>query len=320
MKAFQYATALSPAAARELVADNGAYLAGGNDLLAMMKEYLADPKTLVNIKSLPGMNKIESGSKQWTIGALTTVAEIEDHPGIAKTFPGLQQAAAEVGSRQIRNVASVGGNLAQHSRCWYFRHRDVLCLKKGGDMCYARHGESKYHSLFTGNTCISPTPSNLAIAFGALGATVVVLRDGKEMPMSIPDLYAKAWDEPTAHHSLLQGDLILRVEIPAQHRRSAYIQVSEKSVFDWALVSCAAAAKVDGGKLGDVSVFLGQVSNVPYQVKAANDFLEGKTVDDATAAKAADLILEKAHVQAHNGYKVAIVRALVRRTLALLTA
>jgi xanthine dehydrogenase YagS FAD-binding subunit len=147
-----------------------------------------------------------------------------------------------------------------------------------------------------------------------------VLRDSKEMPMSIPDLYAKAWDEPTAHHSLQQGDLILRVEIPAQQRRSAYIQVSEKSVFDWALVSCAAAAKVDGGKLSDVSIFLGQVSNVPYQVKAANDFLEGKNVDDATAAKAADLILEKAHVQTHNGYKVGLVRALVRRTLAQLIA
>jgi xanthine dehydrogenase YagS FAD-binding subunit len=320
MKAFQYATALSPATARELIGDNGAYYAGGNDLLALMKEYLVDPKTLVNIKSLPGMSKIESGSKHWAIGALTTVAEIEDHSGIAKTFPGLQQAAAEVGSRQIRNVASVGGNLAQHSRCWYFRHRDVLCLKKGGDMCYARHGESKYHSLFTGNTCISPTPSNLAIAFGALNATVIVLRDGKEMPMSIPELYAKAWDEPTAHHSLQQGDLILRVEIPSQQRRSAYIQVSEKSVFDWALVSCAAAAKVDGGKLSEVSIFLGQVSNVPYQVKAANDFLEGKAVDDATAAKAADLILEKAHVQTHNGYKVGLVRALVRRTLAQLTA
>jgi len=320
MKSFQYATALSPASARELAGEDGAYLAGGNDLLAMMKEYLAEPKTLVNIKSLPGMSKIESGSKHWTIGALVTVAELEDHHGIAKTFPGLQQAAAEVGSRQIRNVATVGGNLAQHSRCWYFRHRDVLCLKKGGDMCYARHGENKYHSLFTGNTCISPVPSNLAIIFGALGATVVVLRDGKEMPMSIAELYAKAWDNPTSHNSLEQGDLILRVEIPVQGRRSAYLQLSEKSVFDWALVSCAAAAKVDGSKLSDVSIFLGQVSNVPYQVKAANDFLEGKSMDDAAAAKAADLILEKAHVQAHNGYKVPIVRALVRRTLAQLTA
>src|SRR5262249_12995467 len=129
-----------------------------------------------------------------------------------------------------------------------------------------------------------------------------------------------AWDEPTAHNSLQKGDLILRVEVPVQQRRSAYIQMSEKAVFDWALVSCAASANVSGNKLGNVSIFLGQVSNVPYEVKAANEFLEGKTLDDESAGKAADLILEKAHVQAHNGYKVPIVRALVRRTLAQLIA
>lgn len=320
MKSFQYAHALSPASARELAGDDGAYLAGGNDLLAMMKEYLTEPKTLVNIKSLPGLNKIESGSKVWTIGALVTVAELEDHPGIAKTFPGIQQAAAEVGSRQIRNVATVGGNLAQHSRCWYFRHRDVLCLKKGGDMCYARHGENKYHSLFTGNTCISPVVSNLSITFGALDATVIVLRDGKEVRLGIPELYQRAWDNPTSHNSLEPGDLILKVELPVQDRRSAYLQMSEKSVFDWALVSVAAAAKVNGGKLSNVKVFLGAVSNVPYQAKAANDFLEGKTPDEETVNKAADLILAKAKVQAHNGYKLPIVRALMGRALKQIAA
>jgi xanthine dehydrogenase YagS FAD-binding subunit len=322
MKAFQYATALSPASARELVGDDGAYLAGGNDLLNLMKEYLLEPKTLVNIKALPGTNKIESGDKAWTIGCNVTVAELEDHAGINKTFPGIQQAAAEVGSRQIRNVASVGGNLAQHSRCWYFRHRDTLCLKKGGDMCYARHGENKYHSLFTGNTCISPVVSNLAVAFAALDATVVVLRGGKETPMTIPELYARAWDNPTAHNSLDPGDLILKVEVPVQNRRSCYQQISEKENFDWALVSCAAAAKVDGKKLSQVKIALGAVSPVPYQVKAANDFLEGKTLDDAAASKAADLILDKdkTHVFEHNGYKIPIIRALVRRTLTQLIA
>src|ERR1051325_6463862 len=207
MKALQYATALPPASARDLVGEDGAYLAGGNDLLNLMKEYLTEPKTLVYIKALPGSNKIESSASAWTIGTNVTVAEIEDHDGIGKTFPGLQQAAAEVGSRQIRNVATVGGNLAQHSRCWYFRHRDTLCLKKGGDMCYARHGENKYHSLFTGNTCISPVVSNLSVVLAALDATVVINRDGKEARLTIPEFYAKAWENPTAHNSLNPGDL-----------------------------------------------------------------------------------------------------------------
>ncbi|HEX9046751.1 MAG TPA: FAD binding domain-containing protein, partial [Verrucomicrobiae bacterium] len=174
MKPFQYATAHSTESARELAGKSGAYLAGGNDLLGLMKEYLASPDTLVNIKSLPGLDKIERGSKTWTIGALVTVAQIENDEHVQKTFPGLHEAAADVASPQIRNVATVGGNLAQHSRCWYFRHRDTVCLKKHGDLCYARNGENRYHSLFTGNTCISPVVSSLGTTFAALDATAVV--------------------------------------------------------------------------------------------------------------------------------------------------
>jgi xanthine dehydrogenase YagS FAD-binding subunit len=320
MKPFQYVTASSIASARHLLGDNGQYLAGGNDLLAHMKEYLLEPNVLVNIKALPGLDKIEPGQKSWSIGANVTVAELEDHAGLRQTFPGLQQAAAEVGSRQIRNVASVGGNLAQRSRCWYYRHRDVLCLKKGGDTCFARHGENKYHSLFTGNTCISPVVSNLAIALAALDATVMVQRGDKPLRLTMAEFYAKAWENPTAHNSLEPGDLILKIELPVQQRRSAYLQMSEKTEFDWALVSCAAAAKVQGGKFSQARVVLGAVSNVPYQVQAANDFLEGKALDDAVAAKVAELILEKAHAQSENGYKVPIARALIKRALVQLKA
>ena len=193
MKAFQYATARSTDSARELAGDKGAYLAGGNDLLGLLKDYLIPgPEILVNIKSLPGLDKIERGEKFWTIGSLVTVAQIEDDAEIQKTFPGLHEAASEIASPQIRNVATVGGNLAQNSRCWYFRQRDVLCLKKGGDMCYAREGDNRYHCLFTGNTCISPVVSSLGTTFAALDATAVVLRDGKETRMSMAELYHRA--------------------------------------------------------------------------------------------------------------------------------
>jgi xanthine dehydrogenase YagS FAD-binding subunit len=315
MKAFEYATALSTDSARQLVADHGAYLAGGNDLLGLLKEYLVSANILVNIKSLPGLNQIEPGSKNWTIGALVTVGQIEGHAEIKKTFPGLHEAASEVASQQIRNVATVGGNLSQHSRCWYFRHRDTVCLKKGGDLCYARNGENRYHSLFTGNDCISPVVSNLATAFTALDATAVVLRDGKETRMSLAELYQKAWENPTAHNSLNPGDLILKIEIPTARRRSAYLQASDKHAFDWALVSCAASANVVDGKLSQPRVALGCISPVPHQVQAANDFLDGKTLDDATASQAADLILKGAQPHEHNGYKVPLAHALIRRTL-----
>jgi xanthine dehydrogenase YagS FAD-binding subunit len=321
MNAFQYATATSPASARELIGDNGRYLAGGMDLLSEMKEYIANPKILVNIRGLPGLAKIEPGQLNWKIGANATIAEIEDHAELKKTFPGLQQAAADVGSRQIRNWGTVGGNLAQHSRCWYYRHRDVHCLKKGGDLCYARHGDNRFHSLFTGCTCISPVPSNLSIALCALDATVRVAdKSGKEKQMSIPELYAAAWRDPEAHNSLEPGDLILGVEVPVQQRRNAYLQMSSKSEFDWALVSCAAAAKVDGGKLSQARVVLGWVSNIPYQNEAANKFLEGKELNEDTANKAAAMILADAHAHPDNGYKIPIAQTLIRRVLLQLKA
>ena len=315
MKAFEYATAHSTDSARQLVAVKGAYLAGGNDLLGLLKEYLVSPNILVNIKSLPGLDKIERGGKIWTIGSLVTVAQIEDDAEVKKVFPGLHEAASEVASQQIRNVATVGGNLAQHSRCWYFRHRDTVCLKKNGDLCYARNGENRYHSLFTGNPCISPVVSSLATIFTSLDATAIVLRDGKETRMSMAELYQRAWENPLAHNSLNAGDLILRVEIPTTRSRSAYMQISDKHAFDWALVSCAAAAEVVDGKLKSPRVALGSISPVPHQVEAANSFLDGKILDDATASQAADLILKDAKPLEHNAYKMPMAHALIRRTL-----
>lgn len=325
MNAFQYATAHSTDSARELVGDKGAYLAGGNDLLGLLKDYLVPgPNILVNIKSLPGLNMITpphgarahmEASDVWTFGALVTVGEIERNAEIGKVFPGLRDAASEIASPQIRNVATVGGNLSQHSRCWYFRHRDTVCLKKGGDLCYARHSENRYHSLFTGTDCISPVVSSLATTFAALDATAIVLRDGKETRMSMAELYQKAFTDTTAHNSLNHGDLILRVEIPTTRSRSVYLQVSDKHAFDWALVSCAAAAEVTDGKLKSPRVALGSISPVPHQVQAANDFLDGKTLDDATATQAADLILKDAKPLEHNGYKVPLAHALIRRAL-----
>jgi xanthine dehydrogenase YagS FAD-binding subunit len=315
MKAFEYATAHSTDSARQLVADKGAYLAGGNDLLGLLKDYLVSPNILVNIKSLPGLDKLERGEKIWTIGSLVTVAQIEDDAEVKKVFPGLHEAASEVASQQIRNVATVGGNLAQHSRCWYFRHRDTVCLKKNGDLCYARNGENRYHSLFTGNPCISPVVSSLATIFTSLDATAIVLREGKETRMSMAELYQRAWENPLAHNSLNNGDLILRVEIPMARSRSAYMQVSDKHAFDWALVSCAAAAEVEDGKLKSPRVALGSISPVPHQVEAANSFLDGKNLDDATATQAADMILKDAKPLEHNAYKMPMAHALIRRTL-----
>ena len=315
MNSFEYATALSPESARQLVGDHGSYIAGGNDLLGLLKDYLVSPDILVNIKSLPGLATIEQGQDKWTLGALVKISELENSSEIQTAFPGIHDAAAEIASPQIRNVATVGGNLAQHSRCWYFRHRDTVCLKKGGNTCYARESDNRYHSLFTGNPCISPVVSSLATTLAALDATAIILRNGKETPMSMDDLYHRAWENPLAHNSLEPGDLIVRVEIHTARSRSAYMQISDKHAFDWALVSCAAAANVVNGKLDKPRVALGSISPVPHQVEAANEFLDGKTLDDNTVSQAADMILKDAKPLQQNAYKVPMAHTLVRRTL-----
>jgi xanthine dehydrogenase YagS FAD-binding subunit len=212
-------------------------------------------------------------------------------------------------------VSTVAGNLAQHSRCWYYRHRDIQCLRKGGTTCFAREGEHKYHGLFSGNWCISPLVSNLATALATLDASVVVHRRDGERRMTIAQLYAPAWEDPSAHNALGPDDMITAIEIPVAARRSAFLHMSERSDFDWALVSCAAALELDGRVVRQARIALGAVAPVPYRDERAEAFLVGKLVDETTADGAAALILEKAEPLPQNAYKVPIARALIKRAL-----
>lgn len=319
MNPFTYVSAHSAESAVDLVRDDGRFLAGGMDLLGEMKETIVAPKTLVNVKMLPGTNQIVPGDK-WTIGANVTLTLLAAHLQARRELTAVAEAAAEVGSPQIRNRATVGGNLAQHSRCWYYRHRDIRCRKKGGATCFARQGESKYHSLFSGGMCVSPCVSNLAIALAALDGRVVVQRSRKVESLTIGDLYADAWKTPSAHNSLGKSDLILRIEITPANRRSAYLQISEKADFDWALVSCAAAATISDGKLHNARVALGAIAPIPWQKDEANAFLEGKPLNPDIAEKAADILLRDASPFGDNAYKIPMAKALVRRTLMKLAA
>lgn len=320
MKPFQYATALSVESAVDMVSENGQYFAGGIDVLGQIKNGLSTPDLLVNVKELPDTGSIAVSDGKMRIGANVTLAELGRDAGVKSAFPGLAEAALEVGSPQIRNVATVGGNLAQRSRCWYFRHKDITCLKGGGETCYARVGKNRHHAIFSGNPCISPVVSNLAVMLAALDARVMVVRRGETRSMTVDELFELAWNNPLAHHSLGPRDLIVAVEIPTVAGSSAYLQVSEKSGFDWALVSCAAAAKVEDGVLTGARVVLGAVSPVPHALEEANRLLEGQRLTAELAARVADVLLDEAKPLSGNGYKVPVAKALVQRTLMRLVA
>jgi xanthine dehydrogenase YagS FAD-binding subunit len=337
MNPFQYVTASSPDEAISLIGKNGRYLGGGIDLLGEMKDYIVSPDVLVNVKgatdspSLTGItwsntptpNPDPDDVPKVRIGGSVTVVQIETDDGLKKALPGLAEAASEIGSPQIRNVASLAGNLLQHSRCWYYRQPDIVCLKRGGSTCYGQEGENKYLSLYSGCACVSPIVSNLAIILAALDAHVSVQEKAmvKQARLySMKDFYREAWANPAAHNSLKPSDFILGVDVPLNRARSAYRQVSEKREFDWALVSCAAAGNVTGGKITGARVALGAVAPVPYMVEEANQFLEGKDLTDDNAAKAADIILRDAKPLAQNGYKAPLAHALIRRTLLALNS
>jgi xanthine dehydrogenase YagS FAD-binding subunit len=314
MRNFEYARARSVHGAIQLSTPESRFLAGGIDLVGEMKEYIVNPRRVIDLKMIPDLDRIDTSTGTWTLGANVTIAEIAKNPQIIATLPGLAEAASEVGSPQIRNVATLGGNLAQHSRCWYYRHRDLRCLKRGGSTCYALEGENKYHSLFSGNPCISPVVSNLAVILAALDARVSVRRGDKNLSLSIGELYSDAWNNPLAHNSLLPGDLIVRVDVPTQKNRSTYLQVSEKGDFDWALVSCAAAGRKSADQSADISVFLGAVAPNPYRVESP--LFEGGVLSREAIESIAGSIASKATPLAHNGYKVPIAQALIRRALA----
>jgi len=319
MKAFEFVNAQSVESARDLAGKDGKYLAGGIDLLGEMKEYIVSPPRVVNIKGISAMNVVAVRSAL-VVGANVTIARLAEEPVVQKDWPALAEAASEVGSPQIRSVATVGGNLAQHSRCWYYRQRDLTCLKRGGNTCYGRDGQNKYLSIFTGNPCISPAVSNLAVALSVFDTQIMVQRQGGQKVLSVAELYQDAWNNPLAQNSLQPGDLITGISVAPFEGRSAYLQMSEKSDFDWALVSCAVSGRIEAGKISGARIALGSVAPVPLVCEEAAKSLEGKTLDEKSAADAANTALAKATPFAHNGYKVPIARALIRRALLKLIA
>jgi xanthine dehydrogenase YagS FAD-binding subunit len=276
MKAFEYATAHSTDSARQLAADNGAYLAGGNDLLGLLKDYLVSANILVNIKSLPGLDKIERGKNSGRLA--------RSSPSRKSKMTRNQKGFSRPARSRVRS------RFAANSQCRHRRRqpRAAFALlvfppsrhglpQKGGDLCYAREGDNRYHSLFTGNTCISPVVSSLATDFrgSRCHGHRAARRQGNahEHGRALPSRVGKSARAQFAQQRRLdfaRGNS----DVAA---RSAYMQASDKHMFDWALVSCAAAAEVVDGKFKSPRVALGSISPVPHQVEAANNFLDGKS-------------------------------------------
>ena len=296
-------------------------LAGGQDLVTTMKEYITQPIRVVNLKQIPNLGNIESDGKGGLkIGALVTLSQIEEHAEIAKNFPGLAEAAQSVASAQIRNLGTIGGNLCQRPRCWYFRLEHVVCLKKGGDTCYSASGENKYNSIFGEGPSYIVHPSDLAPMLVALGATVTIYGPKGERSVELEKFFTMPGQGDIKRENILAADeIVTRVDVPASAvaAKSTYLKFRERPSLDFAMSSVAAALAVGAdGRISDARIVLGAVAPIPWRVPKAEAALKGQAANEASFAKAAEAALEGATPLSQNEYKVPLTKTLVRRALA----
>ena len=324
MKNFTYYRPTSPEQAVALLDakwGTSELLAGGTDLLDLQKEYVAQPDKVVSLRDLGGWGtgKIVQSESGLTIEALSTLAYIAEHSAVRKSYPALAVAAGDIGGPQIRNMGTLGGNLCQRNRCWYFRDEHTHCLLKGGDKCFAIDGENRYHAIFTqGHKCVIVNPSTLAPVLIALGASAEVLGPKGKRTLKLADFFRAPSSATEREHVLAPNEMVLSVTIPSTGLKNASYEVRHKQSYDWPLVQAAVAFKHDGGNATDVRVVLGHVAPTPHVSEAAAKALEGKDVTEATATAAGEAAAEGAKPLAQNSYKVKLVAVAVKR--ALLTA
>jgi xanthine dehydrogenase YagS FAD-binding subunit len=319
MNRFELARPGSTTQARELMAEKpgSAAKAGGIDLLDHLKEHLIEPPRVVDLKSIPGLGKIEAQADgSLRIGALATLAQVAAHAGVRKTHPALAQACGEAASPQIRNVATLGGNVLQRPRCWYYRLESYKCLKKGGDVCFAVGGENRYHAIFGGGPSYATHPSNAAVPLVAFGSSFVL--EGTKGSRTVPaaEFFTPPSKDPEKENLLEPDEILTEIRVPAAAGvRSVFDEVRERAAFDWPLVAVAAALKLDGGTVREARVVLGAVAPWPWRSAKAEQALLGKPLDEPTVVAAARAATIGAAPLSDNGYKVGLVQTLVRRTL-----
>ena len=319
MKAFAY---VNPANEKEAVAalkvDGIALpIAGGQDLLARVKDYIDEPDRLVNVKGLDAtIAATPDGGLR--IGSAVKIIDLFEHAQVAKLYPAVNAAAIEIGTPQIRNQATVGGNLNQRPRCWYFRNEEFVCYKKGGSRCFAVNGENQYHAIF-GNEGPSHIvhPSSLAVPFVAYGATFRVVGPKGEREIAAAEYFTRPTLQNVLKENVLDDEEILtHVTLPAPGNvKSGHYEVRYKQSHDWPLAFATVVLTMSGERIQSGRVVLGAVAPVPWRSKPAEAALAGKPLNEGTAMDAADAAVSEAAPMSGNAYKVQIARTAVKRAV-----
>jgi len=317
---FSYRRARTLDEAVEALAAPGARLhAGGTDLLGCLRDRVFDAESLVSISRIPGLDGIRAAPDGGlALGALATLAGIAASPLVAERAPGLAEAAASAASPQLREQGTLGGNLCQRPRCWYFRG-EFHCAKKGGDTCYAWGGENRYHAIFGGGPCYIVHPSDTAPMLVALGASIRTLGPRGARAIPAGEFFRPPSEEVTRETALAPGEIVTEVVVPgAPGWRSSYRKVRERGAWDFALASVALAVRLEGRRVAECRVVLGGVAPIPWRSAPAERALTGGELSPALARAAGEAAAEGAEPLEQNGYKVALVRGAVAASVAAL--
>ena len=319
MNPFRYSKPDTLRAAVELSSAHSRFIAGGTNLLDLMKENLTRPEHLIDITGLPLADLSETPSGGVMIGALVSNADLAWHPWIERRYPLLSQAILAGASPQLRNMASTGGNLLQRTRCYYFYDASVPCNKRRpGSGCPARSGLNRIHAILgASEQCVATHPSDMCVALAALDAVVHVLGRGGPRTIEFADFHRLPGDAPDRDNQLADDELITYIELPpagfAEH--SHYLKIRDRASYAFALVSVAAALELDGPVIRQARLALGGVAHKPWRDRAVESWLAGQAVSRETFTAAADALLQDAEALAHNGFKVKLARRAIVRAL-----
>jgi len=319
LKAFAY---VNPSSEKEAVAalktDGVAMLiGGGQDLLARMKDYIDSPDRLVNVKGLDAaVTATPDGGLK--IGSAVKIVDLAEHAQVGRLYPAVVHAAGEVGTPQIRHQGTVGGNLNQRPRCWYFRNEEFVCFKKGGSRCFAVNGENQYHAIF-GNQGPSHIvhPSSLAVPFVAYGARFRIAGPNGEREIPAAEYFTMPTLQNVRKENVLDEEEILtHVLLPAPGAtRSGHYEVRYKQSHDWPLAFSTVVLTMNGNTIRSARVVLGAVAPVPWRSKPAEEALAGKSLNEQTAAAAGEAAVSEAKPMSGNAYKVQIAKTAVKRAI-----
>ncbi|MGD2081741.1 MAG: xanthine dehydrogenase family protein subunit M [Chromatiales bacterium] len=300
------------------LAEGGAEVhAGGTDLLGCLRDEVYTVDTLVSLSAVQGLSGVrETGDGGLVIGAMTRIADVAANPRIRAAYAGLAQAAAEVGSPQLRSQGTLGGNLCQKPRCWYYRG-DFHCLRKGGYKCFAVTGENEYHCILGGANCFIVHPSDTAPALVSLDAEVKIAGPDGGRRLPVADLHVPPAENPRRETRLEPGEVIVEVILPgpAAGLRSSYRKVRTRRSWDFAVAGCALALAMDGDQVRDCRVVLSGAAPVPWRSKEAEEALRGRSLDDATIRAAAKAAVAEARPMSNNAYKVPLFEGMLEEEL-----